>query len=35
VSFKASPDYEPYSFNAFYGEHLGAHDLDRELSFVA
>lgn len=35
VSFKASPDYEPYSFNAFYEEHLGAHDLDRELSFVA
>ena len=35
VSFKASPDYEPYSLNAFYEEHLGAHDLDHELSFVA
>ena len=35
VSFKASPDHEPYSFNAFYEEHLRAHDLDRELSFVA
>jgi ribosomal protein S18 acetylase RimI-like enzyme len=35
VSFKWSPDHEPYSFNAFYEEHLGAHDLDRELSFVA
>jgi ribosomal protein S18 acetylase RimI-like enzyme len=35
VSFKASPDYQPYSFDAFYREHLRAHDLDPELSLVA
>ena len=35
VSFKASPDYQPYSFGGFYEEHLRAHDLDRELSYVA
>jgi GNAT superfamily N-acetyltransferase len=35
ASFKASPDYRPYSFSAFYEEHLRAHDFDRELSCLA
>lgn len=35
VSFKASADYRPYSFAAFYQEHLRPHDFDPELSHVA
>jgi mycothiol synthase len=35
ASFAANPDYQPESFAAFCGEHLNAHDLDRELSCVA
>ena len=35
VSFRASLDYQPYSFSAFSEEHLQAHDFDGELSFVA
>jgi mycothiol synthase len=35
VSFKASADYRPHSFTAFYDEHLRPHDFDRELSHVA
>ncbi len=35
VSFKASPDYQPYTFSAFSDEHLRAHDFDPRLSCVA
>jgi mycothiol synthase len=35
VSFKASPDYQPYSLSAFNEEHLHAHDFDPELSYLA
>jgi mycothiol synthase len=35
ASFAASPDYQPESFVAFSEEHLGAHDLDTQLSCVA
>ena len=35
LSFTGNPDYEPDSFEAFYNEHLRAHDFDAELSCVA
>jgi mycothiol synthase len=35
ASFAANPDYEPHSFQAFHEQHLGAHDLDPGLSYVA
>jgi mycothiol synthase len=35
VSFNASPDYRPDSFDAFCAEHLRSHDFDRELSSMA
>jgi mycothiol synthase len=35
ASFAAAPDYHPQSLQAYREEHLGAHDLDPELSRVA
>jgi ribosomal protein S18 acetylase RimI-like enzyme len=35
ASFAGAPDYHPESLQAFREEHLGAHDLDPELSRVA
>ena len=35
MSFAAAPDSQPMSLEAFREEHLGAHDLDPELSCVA
>lgn len=35
ASFAGAPDYHPESLEAFREEHLGAHDLDPELSRVA
>jgi len=35
ASFAGAPDYRPESLQAFLEEHLGAHDLDPELSRVA
>lgn len=35
VSFEASADYRPYSFTAFWDEHLRPHDFDSGLSHVA
>jgi len=35
ASFAGAPDYRPESLQAFREEHLGAHDLDPELSRVA
>jgi mycothiol synthase len=35
ASFSANADYRPESLETFREEHLGAHDLDPQLSFVA
>jgi ribosomal protein S18 acetylase RimI-like enzyme len=35
ASFAGAPDYQPMSLEAFREEHLGAHDLDPELSCLA